>query len=174
MAIGYRQSVHQRARREDGAAFLADIAEFFTLFRTMERPIVARAKRVGALLSEPTTSYVVVTSAEPVAVNEAGYLVAELRRRRRRLNCVLVNRLMPSRLASGAVQRADAFATSTNPALRVLATAEREIASVTHREISALGSIRAWETDLLVSEARSGEITDVAALLALGMAVRSG
>ena len=156
-----------------GAAFLADIAEFFTLFRTMEQPIVARARRVGALLSEPTTSYVVVTSPEPVAVNEAGFLVDELRRRRRRLHCVLVNRLMPSRLSAGATQRADALA-AAGPALRSLVDAEREIADIARRESTALARIRTWESDLLLSEARSGEITDVAALLALGVAVRSG
>lgn len=157
-----------------GAAFLADIAEFFTLFRTMEKPIVARAKRVGALLSEPTTSYLVVTSAEPVAVNEAGFLVAELRHRRRRLRCVLVNRLMPSRLASGAKRRADELATAADPRLRPLAAAERQIAGIAQREIAALGRVRAWEADLLLSEARSGDITDVDSLLALGVAVRSG
>lgn len=157
-----------------GAAFLADIAEFFTLFRSMERPIVSRARRVGALLSEATTSYVVVTSAEPVAVNEADFLVSELRRRQRRLRCVLVNRLIPSRLATGAGERADRLVATGNPLMRALAMAEREIAGLAHREGAALGRIRSWGTDLLLSEARSGEITDVGALLELGAGVRSG
>jgi len=154
-----------------GAAFLSDIAEFFTLFRTMETPIVTRASRVGSLLSDPATSYVVVTSAEPVALTEAGYLVSELRRRRHRLEVVLANRLVPAVLADGAVARAERLAASGTPLLMTLAKAEREIATVSAREQQALQRIRQWEVDVLVSESRSGDITDVDALLALGEAV---
>lgn len=146
-----------------GAAFLADIAEFFTLFRTMERPIVVRA-----------TAYVVVTSAEPVAVNEADFLVTELRRRQRRLRCVVVNRLIPSKLAADADERADRLASAADPAVQSLSLAEREIADIALRESAALGRIRSWDADLLLSEARNGEITDVGSLLDLGAAVRSG
>jgi len=154
-----------------GAAFLSDIAEFFTLFRTMEAPIVARATRVGSLLSDSATSYVVVTSAEPVALNEAGYLVSELRQRRHRLEAVLANRLVPATLANGATARAEHLAASTEPLLASLANAEREIATVAAREQQALQRIREWGVDVLVSESRGGDITDIDALLALGEAV---
>ncbi|MFM8644691.1 MAG: ArsA family ATPase [Actinomycetota bacterium] len=154
-----------------GAAFLSDIAEFFTLFRTMEAPIVARASRVGSLLSDSATSYVVVTSAEPVALNEAGYLVSELRQRRHRLEAVLANRLVPAALANGATARAEHLSASTEPLLASLANAEREIATVATRELQALKRIREWGIDVLVSESRGGDITDVDALLALGEAV---
>ncbi|MGA1637943.1 MAG: hypothetical protein ACO38L_03445 [Ilumatobacteraceae bacterium] len=70
---------------------------------------MSRARRVGALLSDPATSYVVVTSPEPVAMQEAGYLVEELRRRGHRLDAVVTNRLVPSRLAIGAAERAEAL-----------------------------------------------------------------
>ena len=154
-----------------GAAFLSDIAEFFTLFRTMEAPIVARASRVGSLLSDTATSYVVVTSAEPIALNEAGYLVSELRQRRHRLEAVLANRLVPAALANGATARAEHLAASTEPLLASLANAEREIATVAAREQQALRRIREWGVDVLVSESRGGDITDIDALLALGEAV---
>ncbi|MFM8644449.1 MAG: ArsA family ATPase [Actinomycetota bacterium] len=154
-----------------GAAFLSDIAEFFTLFRTMEAPIVARASRVGSLLSDSATSYVVVTSAEPVALNEAGYLVRELRQRRHRLEAVLANRLVPAALANGATARAEHLAASTEPLLASLASAEREIATVAAREQQALRRIREWGIDVLVSESRGGDITDIDALLALGESV---
>ncbi|MFM7526035.1 MAG: ArsA family ATPase [Actinomycetota bacterium] len=154
-----------------GAAFLSDIAEFFTLFRTMEAPIVARASRVGSLLSDSATSYVVVTSAEPVALNEAGYLVSELRQRRHRLEAVLANRLVPTALANGATARAEHLAASTEPLLASLASAEREIATVAAREQQALKRIREWGIDVLVSESRGGDITDIDALLALGESV---
>jgi len=122
-------------------------------------------------LSDPATSYVVVTSAEPVALTEAGYLVSELRRRRHRLEVVLANRLVPAVLADGAVARAERLAASGTPLLMTLAKAEREIATVSAREQQALQRIRQWEVDVLVSESRSGDITDVDALLALGEAV---
>ncbi|MFZ9623095.1 MAG: ArsA family ATPase [Ilumatobacteraceae bacterium] len=174
-----------------GAAFLSDIAEFFTLFRTMEGPIVSRARRVGALLSDPATSYVVVTSPEPVAMQEAGYLVEELRRRGHRLDAVVTNRLVPSRLATGAAERAEALiegnplhdverasrdaadAPLTTATRRALAAAEREIANIANQHAAALAEIRRWGARVLMSESRGGDITDVTSLLALGEALRT-
>jgi len=154
-----------------GAAFLSDIAEFFTLFRTMEGPIVERARRVGALLSDPETSYIVVTSAEPVALDEAGYLMSALRERRHRLEGVVVNRVVPLRLATGSAQRAARLSVSTDATQLALAAAEREIANVTVREAEALRRLASWETDVLISESRSGDITDTQSLLELAEAV---
>lgn len=174
-----------------GAAFLSDIAEFFTLFRTMEGPVVSRARRVGALLSDPATSYVVVTSPEPVAMQEAGYLVEELRRRGHRLDAVVTNRLVPSRLATGAAERAEALiegnplhdverasrdaagAPLTTATRRALAAAEREIANIANQHAAALAEIRRWGARVLMSESRGGDITDVTSLLALGEALRT-
>ena len=174
-----------------GAAFLSDIAEFFTLFRTMEGPVVSRARRVGALLSDPATSYVVVTSPEPVAMQEAGYLVEELRQRGHRLDAVVTNRLVPSRLATGAAERAEALiegnpsrdaerasrdaadAPLTTATRRALAAAEREIANIANQHAAALAEIRRWGARVLMSESRGGDITDVTSLLALGEALRT-
>jgi anion-transporting ArsA/GET3 family ATPase len=167
-----------------GAAFLSDIAEFFTLFRTMEGPIVSRARRVGALLSDPATSYVVVTSPEPVAMQEAGYLVEELRQRGHRLDAVVTNRLVPSRLAIGAAERAEALieghpsrdasdAPLTTATRRALAAAEREIANIANQHAAALAEIRRWGARVFMSESRGGDITDVTSLLALGEALRT-
>ena len=157
-----------------GAAFLSDISEFFTLFRTMEGPIVQRAKRVGALLSEPATSYLVVTSPESVAMTEAGYLVSELRQRGHRLEGVLVNRVVPSRLARGAADRASKLAASKDVGRKALAAAETEIAAIADRHAAALQQVTSWEVEVLVSEARSGDITDTDSLLSLGGAIHRG
>ena len=154
-----------------GAAFLSDIAEFFTLFRTMEGPIVSRARRVGALLADPATAYVVVTSAESVAMAEAHYLVDELRRRRHCLEVVLVNRLLPTQLADGASARATAVSDHADIRVHALAKAEHAIAQVAARQAAALVEMDGWGTDLVLSESRSGDITDVGALLALGEAL---
>ena len=154
-----------------GAAFLSDIAEFFTLFRTMEGPIVSRARRVGALLADPATAYVVVTSAESVAMAEAHYLVDELRRRQHRLEVVLANRLMPTKLADGASARATAVSSHADSRVHALAKAEHAIAQVAARQAGALAEMDSWGTDVVLSESRSGDITDVGALLALGEAL---
>ena len=154
-----------------GAAFLSDIAEFFTLFRTMEGPIVSRARRVGALLADPATAYVVVTSAESVAMAEAHYLVDELRRRQHRLELVLANRLMPTQLADGASARATAVSSHADSRVRALAKAEHAIAQVAARQAGALAEMDGWGIDVVLSESRSGDITDVGALLALGEAL---
>ena len=154
-----------------GAAFLSDIAEFFTLFRTMEGPIVSRARRVGALLADPATAYVVVTSAESVAMAEARYLVDELRRRQHRLEVVLANRLMPTKLADGASARATAVSSHADSRVHALAKAEHAIAQVAARQGGALAEMDSWGTDVVLSESRSGDITDVDALLALGEAL---
>ena len=154
-----------------GAAFLSDIAEFFTLFRTMEGPIVSRARRVGALLADPATAYVVVTSAESVAMAEAHYLVDELRRRQHRLEVVLANRLMPTQLADGASARAMAVSSHADSRVRALAKAEHAIAQVAARQAGALAEMDGWGIDVVLSESRSGDITDVGALLALGEAL---
>jgi len=154
-----------------GAAFLSDIAEFFTLFRTMEGPIVSRARRVGALLADPATAYVVVTSAESVAMAEAHYLVDELRRRQHRLEVVLANRLMPTQLAVGASARATAVSSHADSRVHALAKAEHAIAQVAARQAGALAEMDSWGTDVVLSESRSGDITDVGALLALGEAL---
>ena len=154
-----------------GAAFLSDIAEFFTLFRTMEGPIVSRARRVGALLADPATAYVVVTSAESVAMAEAHYLVDELRRRQHRLEVVLANRLMPTQLAEGASVRATAVSGHADSRVHALAKAEHAIAQVAARQAGALAEMDGWGIDVVLSESRSGDITDVGALLALGEAL---
>ena len=154
-----------------GAAFLSDIAEFFTLFRTMEGPIVSRARRVGALLADPATAYVVVTSAESVAMVEARYLVDELRRRQHRLEVVLANRLMPTQLADGASARATAVSSHADSRVHALAKAEHAIAQIAARQAGALAEMDSWGTDVVLSESRSGDITDVGALLALGEAL---
>ncbi|MBJ7505550.1 MAG: AAA family ATPase [Ilumatobacteraceae bacterium] len=154
-----------------GAAFLSDIAEFFTLFRTMEGPIGSRARRVSALLADPATTFVVVTSAESVALNEANYLVDELRRRHHGLGAVLANRLVPAEFAAGASGRADALGRHTDERLRTLALVEQEIIGITARQSAALTRIDGWGVDVLLSESRQGEISDVGALAQLGEAI---
>ena len=71
---------NQIADRVLGSRFLQDIAEFFILFQAMERGFVTRAREVEALLGDPRTTFVVVTTLEAAPAHEAGYLVRELDR----------------------------------------------------------------------------------------------
>ena len=55
---------NQIADRVLGSRFLQDIAEFFILFQAMEGGLRARAREVEALLGDPRTTFVVVTTLE--------------------------------------------------------------------------------------------------------------
>lgn len=104
-------------------------------------------------------------------MNEAGFLVDELQRRHHRLEAVLVNRLVPSRLVAGANARASELERSSDLVDRALAAAERELSAVASREQVAMQRMSGWEASVLASESRGGDITDVGALLALGEAL---
>ena len=84
----------QIADRLLGAQFLGDIAEFFTLLQSMESGFVSRARAVETLLTSERVSFVVVTTAEPAPVHEAGFMAAELGRRKCAVHTVVVNRIV--------------------------------------------------------------------------------
>ena len=69
---------NQIADRVLGSHFLQDIAEFFVLFQAMEQGFVAHAREVEALLGDPRTVFVVVSTLEAAPAHEAGQLAREL------------------------------------------------------------------------------------------------
>jgi anion-transporting ArsA/GET3 family ATPase len=95
--LGYlaAKPFYQVADRLLGSKFLQDIAEFFLLFQTMYDGFVTRATAVTDLLHRPTTSFVVVTTADPSPLREAEFLLAELATRRLVCTGVVMNRLSP-------------------------------------------------------------------------------
>jgi anion-transporting ArsA/GET3 family ATPase len=93
---------NQIADRVLGSRFLQDIAEFFILFQAMERGFVARAREVEALLGDPRTTFVVVTTLEAAPAHEAGFLVRELTERQYFVGALIANRVMPPALTSRA------------------------------------------------------------------------
>jgi anion-transporting ArsA/GET3 family ATPase len=96
---------NQIADRVLGSRFLQDIAEFFILFQAMERGFVARAREVEALLGDPRTTFVVVTTLEAAPAHEAGFLVRELSERQYQVGAVIANRVMPPALTSRAAAK---------------------------------------------------------------------
>jgi len=92
----------QIADRVLGSHFLADIAEFFILFQAMERGFVTRAREVEAILGDPRTTFVVVSTLEAAPAHEAAYLARELVARNYQLGAVVANRVLPTAMSSKA------------------------------------------------------------------------
>jgi anion-transporting ArsA/GET3 family ATPase len=78
-----------------GTQFLEDIAEFFNLFRTMEKGFVERASAVSRVLHDRRTTFVVVSTLEAVPVREAEFFVAEILARKLHLGAVVLNKVLP-------------------------------------------------------------------------------
>lgn len=89
-----------------GLKFVEDFADFFRAFDGMYEGFRARARRVDALLREPFTSFVVVTSPQPLPLAEAGYFCDRLRELEMRLDAVIVNRVQPSTVDDEAAREA--------------------------------------------------------------------
>jgi anion-transporting ArsA/GET3 family ATPase len=93
---------YQVADRVLGSRFLQDIADFFVLFQAMERGFVRRAREVEALLVDPRTAFVVVTTLETAPSHEALFLARSLKERQMCLGAVVANRVLPEELAGAA------------------------------------------------------------------------
>ena len=124
---------NQIADRVLGSRFLQDIAEFFILFQAMEGGFVRRAREVEALLGDPRTTFVVVTTLEAAPAHEAGFLVRELAQRQYiRSARVIANRVMPaaltSRAAATSARRLAAAASGNELAVDVAAAVTRSSA----------------------------------------------
>jgi anion-transporting ArsA/GET3 family ATPase len=78
-----------------GTQFLEDIAEFFSLLRTMEDGFVQRAEAVSRVLRDRRTTFVVVTTLESAPVREAEYFLEEIRARKLHLGAVVLNKVLP-------------------------------------------------------------------------------
>lgn len=78
-----------------GAAFLADITEFFLLLNSMYDGFVERARNVSDVLSRDDTKFVVVSTSERIPVSEAAFFDEELRRRGLHVAGWLINRMLP-------------------------------------------------------------------------------
>ena len=89
---------YQIADRVLGSRFLQDIADFFVLFQAMEKGFVARAREVEALLGDPRTTFLVVSTLETAPAHEAAFLARELLARDYDLGAIIANRVLPPAL----------------------------------------------------------------------------
>jgi anion-transporting ArsA/GET3 family ATPase len=124
-----------------GTKFLEDIAEFFSLFQTMEKGFVERANQVQRVLSDRRTTFCVVSTLEAAPAHEAEFFVDELGRRRLHLGAVILNKVLPAalldaeattaaaRLRAGAVELADGLSPAVGAAPEQVARVLREVAT---------------------------------------------
>lgn len=94
---------YEIADRLLGKGLLRDVAEFFTLFRTMETGFVERAKKVEELLHDSKTSFAVVTTLEDAPISEAEFLSGALKERKFSTHLAIANRLIPRQLQGEAL-----------------------------------------------------------------------
>jgi anion-transporting ArsA/GET3 family ATPase len=78
-----------------GAEIVHDAVAFFQAFEGMEEGFRTRAGAVRELLADPSTAYVLVTSARPDAVTEASYFAEKLAERQIAAAALVVNRIHP-------------------------------------------------------------------------------
>ena len=81
-----------------GSQFLADIAEFFSLFQAMAPGFVERADAVTRTLADRRTTFVVVSTLEAAPLHEAEYFIAALDERRLHLGALVLNKVLPAYL----------------------------------------------------------------------------
>ena len=174
---------YQVADRVLGSRFLQDIADFFVLFQAMESGFVRRAREVEALLVDPRTAFVVVTTLETAPSHEARFLAKALVDRGMSLGAIVANRVLPSALASreaavaaqALVDQADGplardvarvmngvSAKAVAPVLAQVGAQFDDLAMVAARESERRNELTAMAPTMLVVPWMAGDIHDVA------------
>jgi anion-transporting ArsA/GET3 family ATPase len=97
---------YQVADRILGTKFLEDIAEFFSLLRTMERGFVERARAVTKVLGDRRTTFVVVTTLEAAPAREAEFFIDALGERGLHLGALVLNKVLPQSFTDRAAGQA--------------------------------------------------------------------
>ena len=79
-------------QRITGVDVMEDVSEFFSAFAGMTQGFRDRAQRVEALLAARATAFLLVSSPQPAAIEEAAHFARSLRERRLPLTGAVVNR----------------------------------------------------------------------------------
>lgn len=172
-----------------GGQMLTDVQTFVAALDTMFGGFRERAEVTYALLKEPTTAFVVVTSPERDAMREAAYFVDRLAADSMPLAGVVANRvtvpiaatLTGSRAAAAAdalADRADDISEgpASSPSLTVaLLDLHTELSTVAGRHAAAIERFRASHprVGVRIVPAAATDIHDVAGLRSVGAALSS-
>ena len=181
--LGYlaAKPFYQVADRILGSQFLQDIAEFFLLFQTMYGGFVRRAKAVTALLHDPGTTFVVVSSLEPAPLHEAEFFMQELDRRKLRLGALVLNRVLPAYFLDPKTRAAATrIATASAPERKAFGTAEEQrvlgsvadsflrFATLADHEQAQRRRLARQPDAIVTIPLQDQDITDLGALASLG------
>jgi anion-transporting ArsA/GET3 family ATPase len=155
--------------RLTGAGVLREITAFFTAIAGMVDALAARAAAVQALLGDPATSFVLVSSPRREALEEAIAFAAELRRAKLTLATLVVNRVH----FSGDAAAADPAALEEllGPRLAGLVADQlAELDALGNADADALNRLRAsfGELEPLLIPELGEEIEDLAGLAQVG------
>ena len=185
---------YQVADRVLGSRFLQDIADFFVLFQAMEGGFVRRAREVEALLGDPRTAFVVITTLETAPSHEARFLARALLDRGMSLGAVIANRVLPESLADPAAadaavalaesadgELADAVAQQLGAPRQVVASVIEQVAEgfddvalVAAGESDRRAELAALTPTLVTVPWLEGDIHDLSGLGALAAHLRDG
>jgi len=161
-----------------GAAFLADITEFFLLLNSMYDGFVERARNVSAVLARDDTKFVVVSTSERIPVSEAAYFDEELRRRGLNVAGWLVNRLLPTSLLGDEVAaetrrlRAVQFDDVATARVRdVMCNLTDEWRQRARDEMDTVSALAQGETPVFGARSAEGDIDTLAGVTRLGQQI---
>ncbi len=154
--------------RLTGAGVLREITAFFTAIAGMVDALAARAKAVQALLGDPATKFVLVTSPRREALEEAIAFAEQLGKAERSLAALVLNRV---HLAGAARADRDALDALLGPRLASLVAETCEEfdarAAADHEALERLRDAFGGLEPVLVPQLQ-GEVEDLASLTAVG------
>jgi anion-transporting ArsA/GET3 family ATPase len=141
-------------KRATGIDLLEDLSEFFRSFGDMAGGFRERAERVSALLADPHTAFVLVTSPQPDSVAEAAYFHHRLLDSGLPFAGVIVNRMHAGADGDGAVAREVEKLVGDELAAKVLRNLEdyRRLAQRDRHSLEALRRALGRKPMLMVPE----------------------
>jgi anion-transporting ArsA/GET3 family ATPase len=152
-------------RRVTGVDLLEDLSVFFRALGGMIDGFAARAERVGALLSDPGTTFLIITSPRHDPVEEAIFFHRKLREARMPFGGLVVNRVHAAPEVDGKLPGELVDELGETLAGRV-ATSVRELAALAARDERNIAHLRKRLGDppLLLVPERNDDIHDVEGL----------
>ena len=152
-------------RRVTGVDLLEDLSVFFRALGGMIDGFVARADRVAALLSDPGTTFLIVTSPRHDPVEEAIFFHRKLREARLPFGGLVVNRMHTAPATDGALPDALVQELGGTLAARV-ATSAHELAALAGRDEANVAHLRERLGDppLIIVPERQDDVHDVEGL----------
>jgi anion-transporting ArsA/GET3 family ATPase len=152
-------------RRVTGVDLISDLSVFFRALGGMIDGFVARAERVGALLSDPGTTFLIVTSPRHDPVEEAIFFHRKLSEAQMPFGGLVVNRVQEAPELDGELPAELVEELGETLAGRV-ATSARELAALAARDERNIAYLRSSLGDppLLIVPERHDDVHDVEGL----------